>query len=401
MAKKLTNEEFQNKLLHLREAGSDVFTDDLYQGNKRYIDFYCSKMHYWPAFPNHILKGSGCPYCSGRFPIVGETDLWTTRPDIAIMLKNKDDGYKYSRGSHKYVDFICPDCGAILNKEIKTVCQQGLGCKYCSDHISYPNKFIREILKHTDAKNVIPEWSPEWIGGYRYDIYFTINNQEYIIEMDGGLGHNNREIRSGNRLTGAEVDAIKDHEAKAHNIILIRIDCNYEKISERFEYIRNNVICSELSDIIDLSGVPWSECNRLSMVSYVIGSAKMFNAGVSIQDISDYYNYSTHTIRQWLYQAEEIGICDCTAIRGTKRGTKPYKVCLHQYSMDGDYIATYESATKAHQMTGVLGEYICRSYKDHKPAGGFLWFEASDPTQPDKTKIIFNTQQNDCKEECV
>lgn len=393
MAKRLTNEEFQKRLSKLRDGGADVFADGLYCGDKKYMDFYCSKKHHWPAFPNCIFRGSGCPYCSGRLPIVGETDLWTTRPDVASILKNQGDGYKYSHGSHQHVDFICPDCGVILNKEIKAVCEQGLGCKYCSDHISYPNKFIRAVLKYTDVENIIPEWSPEWIGGCRYDMYFTKHNQAYIVEMDGGLGHNNREIRNESRLTGAEVDAIKDHKAKVHNITLIRIDCNYEKISERFEYIRNNIMHSKLSDIIDLSGVHWDECNRLSVTSYVIGAAKMFNEGSSVQDISSYYNYCTHTIRQWLYQAEELGLCDCTEIRGTKRGTKPYKVHLHQYSTRGDYIGTYESATAAYKATGILCEYICRSYKTHRPAGGYLWFEASDPTQPDKSKII--TRQND------
>jgi hypothetical protein len=245
---------------------------------------------------------------------VGETDLWTTRPDVAVLLVNKDEGYKYGRGSHKKVYIICPKCGAILYKEIKTVCQQGLGCQYCSDHISYPNKFIREMLRQTDATNVSPEWSPDWIGRLRYDVYFEKDNKMYIIEMDGGLGHGRREIVSEDRLSGKEIDKIKDDEARKHNITLIRIDCDYIKISERFEYIKNNILCSELSAILDLKDIDWDECDKMSLSSYVVLSARLFNEGYSIKHISNLYNYCTKTIREWLYQAEKIGLCDCSVI---------------------------------------------------------------------------------------
>ena len=387
--KKRTNEEFLKELTNLNNG---ITALDKYIDNKTKIRFRCRYGHIWLASPQDILYGkSGCPFCSGRYPILGETDLWTTRPDIARMMKNKDDGYKYSQGSHKQVDFICPNCGAVLHKEIKTVCQQGIGCKYCSDHISYPNKFIREVLKYTDVINIEPEWSPEWIGQYRYDIYFEKDNKPYIVEMDGGLGHGCREIRSKDRLTSKEVDVIKDTEAMNHNITLIRIDCNYGKIYNRFEYIRDNIINSQLSKIIDLSYVDWDSCNINATSSYVILASKLFNDGSSVQDISDFCGYSTHTIRQWLYQAEKIGLCDCAVIHGTKRGTKPYKVKVNQYSMNGDYIKTFESVTAAHNETGIPSENICSCYKHkYKHAGNYRWFEVSDPTQPDPTKIIPN-----------
>lgn len=391
MAKRKINEEF---MMQLNLLNNGISTSDTYINRRTKMNFYCKKLHNWSAFPDKILDGVGCPYCSGRLPVVGETDLWTTRPDIAKLLKNPENGYRYSQGSHQQVDFICPNCGAILHKEIKAVCQQGIGCKYCSDHISYPNKFIREVLKYTNVSNIIPEWSPEWIGQYRYDIYFEKDNKPYIVEMDGGLGHGNREIRSEDRLSSKEVDVIKDIGATNHNITLIRIDCDYKLIDRRFEYIKNKINNSKLSEIVDLSCVDWDSCNMYAMSSYVILVSKLFNDGCDVRDISDLCGYCTHTIRQWLYQAEKMGLCDCTGVHKTKRGTKPYKVKVNQYFMNGDYIKTFESITAAHNETGIPGENICSCYKHkYKHAGNYLWFEVSDPTQPDKTKILQNKTQ--------
>ena len=86
---------------------------------------------------------------------------------------------------------------------------------------------------------------------------------------------------------------------------------------------------------------------------------------------------------------EEVGICDCSMIRGAKRGAKPYRVEINQYSLEGKYIATFSSITDASVATGVPGENICACYKHkYKQAGGYLWFEISDLAQPNNTKLI-------------
>ena len=120
----------------------------------------------------------------------GETDLWTTRPDIAQLLVDPEDGYLYSQFSHKKIKFLCPICKNQFLQDLNHVSQRGLSCPNCSDNISFPNKFMREILLSLNV-DFEPEYSPIWIKPKRYDFYFEHNNKKYIIEMDGGLGHGN------------------------------------------------------------------------------------------------------------------------------------------------------------------------------------------------------------------
>ena len=43
----------------------------------------CSKGHEWQARIDSRNKGSGCPFCSGRYVAKGETDLQTVNPTLA------------------------------------------------------------------------------------------------------------------------------------------------------------------------------------------------------------------------------------------------------------------------------------------------------------------------------
>lgn len=41
--------------------------------------------HTWEALPTNLLRGFGCPFCSGMLPIPGETDLATVNPELAAQ----------------------------------------------------------------------------------------------------------------------------------------------------------------------------------------------------------------------------------------------------------------------------------------------------------------------------
>lgn len=306
MSKKKTNEEFQTEL---REKNKNVYTDDVYIGAKTKMDFYCDKGHHWFSTPDTILnKKRGCPYCAGQRPIVGETDLWTTRPDIAKLLKNSEDGYIYMEGSHKKVCFVCPNCGTEHENIVSTVSYYGLSCPACSDGISYPNKFMSNVLRQLNVE-FIPEYSPKWIRPYRYDFFFVKENSQYIVELDGGLGHGH--LNTGYKIKSPDdaikIDLYKDKMALEHNIKVIRIDCNYTS-KDRFEYVKQHILESELSNVFNIFDIDFIKCDIDSQKSLFIETCKLWDSGIHDKyKIAKILGVSHDTIRNYLIKSEKLG----------------------------------------------------------------------------------------------
>lgn len=389
---KTSNDEF---IQHLNDVRNDVIALDPYNGLHKKIRFLGKCMHIWPATPAQMLyTKSGCPYCSNKLVLVGFNDLWTTHPHIAKLLKNPEDGYKYTYGCGVKLYFICPNCGAILFKSLNNICKQGFSCNVCSDGISYPNKFSRALLQQLKVNNVAYEWQPEWLKPYFYDNYFEYNNNKYVLEMDGGIGHGNRQYKSNiNDIDGKIIDEKKDVLAAEYGINVIRVDCYYDTF-DRFEYIKSSIINSKISEIIDLSDVNWEQCNLYATSSMVIRASELYNDGYASSQMVEILCCSAPTVRNWLKQATKIGLCNYDKYEFKSRSMVLTRRKVNQYSLEGIFIATFESADCAAQYVGLKGgcriTSCCRGYYGCKTAGGFLWFYADDPDQPDKSKIIPN-----------
>lgn len=398
MSRKKTNEEFQEELRQLRENGRDIYCDDEYIGAKIKIWFYCSKGHRWMACPSDILHGNKCPYCSGHKVIIGETSLWDTRPDVAELLKDKNEGYKYSAGSGIRVEFVCPICKMVHKKIIQHVCRYGFACKNCSDKISYPEKFSRALLKQLPVICVKYEWSPDWLNPYRFDNYFKYNGKSYVLEMDGGIGHGNKKFGSNEKdFDGYKRDQIKDDLALQHNICVIRVDCDYP-VDNRFEYIKNSILNSQLSYIFNLSDINWILCDKQAQNKLVPQVAELYNQGLSLLEIKETLGYSKKAIIRWIKQADNIGLCDYDPHEAKTRGeyaATMRRIQINQYSINNEYIGTYRSMVEAEKQTGISKSNISHACDYlNKSAGGYRWFKSSNPNQPDKTKVINLTLQN-------
>ncbi len=91
----------------------------------------CPKNH--PEFPatvaNRALKGSGCPYCTGRLPIPGETDLDTTHPHLAQELVTEDPA-TLKAGTNRKVLWLCPE-GHEYSSSVVGRALKGTGCSVC------------------------------------------------------------------------------------------------------------------------------------------------------------------------------------------------------------------------------------------------------------------------------
>lgn len=115
------------------ERNGNSKPEDYSVNTPKRVWWVCSKGHEWQARISHRNNGSGCPYCSGRYAVVGENDLQTVNPSLA-----KEWNYEKNNGlmpadvlpnSNKKVWWKCSNGhewqAAIYNRS------NGRGCPEC------------------------------------------------------------------------------------------------------------------------------------------------------------------------------------------------------------------------------------------------------------------------------
>lgn len=139
------------------DKNSPLTPDQITAGSNKKVWWKCSDGHDWLTSVYNRTNGSGCPYCSGRYPIKGKTDLATLRPDLAkewdyeknINLKPED----FTVASGKRVWWICSK-GHSFATSIGNRTKQNTGCAVCSS---------KKILKgFNDFKTLYPSLMNEW-----------------------------------------------------------------------------------------------------------------------------------------------------------------------------------------------------------------------------------------------
>lgn len=117
------------------EENYPLTPDDIcYQSNKSVFWRCRKKNHLWKSTVyNRINKNLICPYCTGRYPIIGETDLATLNPYLAEewnYKKNKKKPQDYTLKSNKKVWWQC-ESGHEWRMTISERTTKGLGCSIC------------------------------------------------------------------------------------------------------------------------------------------------------------------------------------------------------------------------------------------------------------------------------
>ena len=138
------------------EKNTSVSPDSVTQFSNKKVWWKCSEGHEWQAAINNRCYGRGCPYCSGRYAILGKTDLATLRPDLLTEWDNDKNGNlkpsDFSLNSERKVWWKCSEghsWEALISNRTK-----GHGCPYCSG--------LRVITGRNDLLTLNPELAREW-----------------------------------------------------------------------------------------------------------------------------------------------------------------------------------------------------------------------------------------------
>lgn len=134
----------------------DLTPADVTLNSNKKVWWKCSKGHEWLAAIYSRQKGTGCPYCSGRFAIKGKNDLQTLNPSISAEWNYEKNG-----------DLLPSDFMANSGKRVWWKCSKGhewqatishrnngRGCPYCSGQ--------RLMKGVNDLQTLRPDLSREW-----------------------------------------------------------------------------------------------------------------------------------------------------------------------------------------------------------------------------------------------
>ena len=240
-------------------------------------------------------------------------------PEIAALLLDPKEGYNLSKCSGEKAIFKCPNCGCISQHIVANVVRRGFSCPVCSDGISYPNKFMANMLFQLKV-NFKHEFSYN-DSKYRYDFY--LNDFNIIIEMHGrqhyeGWGKSCRTLEE-------EKENDKDKMAFAISKGISKYIVIDSKCSD-INYISNNILKSDLINVFDLSEVDWRQCGYYASGSLVHKCAELYNNGYNTLEISNILLCSDVTVRRFLKKATSIGLCNYVPNKGFLKD--PRKIIL-------------------------------------------------------------------------
>lgn len=228
------------------------------------------------------------------------------RPDLIEFLLEKSDANKYYIGSAFKVDWVCPNCRAIIkSKSINKVVMRGVPCPVCRDGISKPEKIIASALRQIGLKYECQK-TFKWSGNKRYDFYLSEYNS--IIEVHGtqhyGYGFQGISGVSYEKQmkTDKEKYILALNNGVENYIIINASNTSAEYIIPQLtEHLKRIGINAEVSV---------ETCEIDSLKSNVVEAAKLWNDGLWTGRISETLGISNHTVIDYLKTATTIGMCD-------------------------------------------------------------------------------------------
>lgn len=274
----------------------------LYRSTKK-VWWICSKNkeHRWEANLKNRDMGKGCPYCSGRRAFKGETDLFSTSPEVAELLLNRQDGFKLKSNSEIKTDWKCY-CGNIIhNRTPKQVTFYGLCCPSCSDGKSYPERIVGNLLIQNFSGKFETEKTFEWLPRRRYDFYLPSANT--VIEVHGEQHY--REAPSFNKTLDdiQQIDELKKELAIESGLNFIEVNAMRSDLS----YLKKSVKNSGLLNLLD-GDIDWKKIHSDSIKPLQYVFLDLYKQGLSVKEVSKKMNICDITAYKYLKHCRDAGL---------------------------------------------------------------------------------------------
>ena len=329
----------------------------LIKENRKYYKYKCEICGYSEGWKEETkIKNRGCPCCSGHIAVNGINSVGDRRPDLLKYFVNKQDAYEHTVGSKFIAELKCPICKSINTMDIRTFTRQGFSCKKCSDHISYPEKFVMSFLEQAKTTYIyqLSKKKFKWCNKYKYDFY--VQSENCIIEVNGSQ-HYDKCFTNKNAMTleeVQEVDLIKEKLALNNGITnYITIDCRKSDLKTIKQGIINSNICKVLK--IDINDIDFNKCALDANRNIMKEVCDFYNKhkDMTPPNIAPYFHIDRVTVLEYLKRGVEIGICNYdveqakrdSRIKGGKASSEKISKKINAYD-NGILIGEFKNASQ-------------------------------------------------------
>lgn len=177
--------------------------------------------------------------------------------------------------------------------------------------------------------------------------------------MDGKFHKIDNNMTGQSAIESKNIDLYKDQLAIDNDVIIIRIDCEYPQL----RYIQYQLLNSPMSKLFNLNNIDWIKCHEFACKSRVFEASNLWNEDIySINEISKMMKLCVSTVRKYLKQASQIGICNYNAIEEKNKNYKNNAIRIKENTIKPVICLTtdkiYESGTQAERETGVYHSLI-------------------------------------------
>lgn len=348
-------------------------------GHKYYFIGDCK--HEFLSLPYNAF-GTGrlnCPYCCGRRVLKGFNDIWTTNPEIAILLENAEEGYKYTVHSNKKLIWGCRDCNKIFEMSPNKLLERLQKCPYCSETKSYGEKFLYNLLEQLyiafDTHKIF-----DWSDNKQYD--FFIPEIQCIIEINGKQHYTSSDFSyKGGRTYYEESinDAHKKDIALKNGILhYIIIDARNSNIN----WLKHSICNSDLLNLLafNYKEVDWELCNEYALTNETKLICQMYEKIKNIHKVADYFHCSYNTVKNKLKQGAASGWCSYDAKEAMKiaYAENGHKIIesmsksVLQIDKNGNIIQEFPSIQEAQRRLNISHIWDCAVGR-RNTAGRFVW----------------------------
>ena len=315
-----------------------VRVEDLPEQSSALVDVECDgcksilRKKEWRVYKKYVKENGEyfCTKCARRLyrsmnevkmRLLKSEPISITHPHLIRFLIDIEDSNKYSMGSRIKIPMKCSECGFEKEMAINTLRRQGFGCHRCSDGVSYPEKFIFNVLDQLgiEFETQLSRLTFEWCERYRYDFY--INKHSCIIETNGDQHYT--ETNGSWKSLSLEVNKDKDKRKRLKAIEngiknYIAIDCRNSNV----KWIKNSVMNSALPIIFNFKegDIDWLKCHEYACSSLVKKACNLWSNGIKNRfRIAEIMKIGRETALKYLKQGSLLGWCDYNSMVERKK----------------------------------------------------------------------------------